>query len=62
MTRSSLFQVVLAVGLVTSAVDLRAEVLTLTTPRGAVVEVIAELPVGPGPFRRWSSRQDRATT
>jgi len=50
MTRSGLVQVVLALGLVTSAVDLRAEALTLTTPRGAVVEVIAELPPGPGPF------------
>jgi predicted alpha/beta-hydrolase family hydrolase len=50
MARSYHFTVALTLILVVAPFKLRAQALTLTTPRGAVVEVIAELPPGPGPF------------
>jgi predicted alpha/beta-hydrolase family hydrolase len=50
MAPSNPLTAVLTLVLVVLPVELRAEALKLTTPRGAVLEVIAELPPGPGPF------------
>jgi hypothetical protein len=50
MAPSNPLAAVLTLVLVIVPVESQAEALKLTTPRGAVVEVIAELPPGSGPF------------